>query len=151
MAEPIVDLATNAHLQGIFAPVATEVDAAAVRVVQGKVPTDLAGLYLRNGPNPRFPPIGSYTYPIDGDGMVHGLWFEDGAVRYRNRFVETPGLRAEEHAQRALWPGLMTFDPPGADVVGPELAGQFKDLPDINVLHHAGRYLALAEGPARSS
>ena len=40
----------------------------------------------------------------------------------------------------------MTFDPPGADVVGPELAGQFKDLPDINVLHHAGRYLALAEG-----
>jgi carotenoid cleavage dioxygenase-like enzyme len=25
---------------------------------------------MRNGPNPKFPPLGSYTYPLDGDGMV---------------------------------------------------------------------------------
>ncbi len=120
MAAEIVDVATNPHLQGIFAPTSDEADADPVKVLQGQVPTDLSGLYLRNGPNPRFPPIGSYTFPIDGDGMVHGLWFEDGTVRYRNRFVETPGLRVEEHAGRALWPGLMTFDLPGADVVGAE-------------------------------
>ena len=144
--EPVVDVASNPYLDGIFRPISTEVDADRVEVVQGAVPSDLSGSYLRNGPNPRFPPIGSYTFPIDGDGMVHGLWFEDGTVRYRNRFVETPGLRAEERAQRALWPGLMTFDPPTADLVGADLAGTFKDLPDINVVRHAGRLLALAEG-----
>ena len=34
--------------------------------VHGELPPDLAGAYLRNGPNPRFAPIGSFVYPLDG-------------------------------------------------------------------------------------
>ncbi|THA86647.1 carotenoid oxygenase family protein [Streptomyces sp. A0592] len=132
------------HLLGSFAPVTEEVDAADLEVT-GELPPSLDGLYLRNGPNPRFTPIGSYLYPIDGDGMLHGVWLSGGRARYRNRFVRTPALEAEERAGHALWGGLESMIVPDADQVGPELAGTFRDLPDINVVRHGGRMLALAE------
>ncbi len=139
-----VDPASVPQLRGIFEPVVTEVDGP-VEVVQGKIPDDLAGVYLRNGPNPRFPPIGSYTYPLDGDGMVHGVWIEEGGARYRNRFVRTPALEAEERVGHALWSGVMSGGLPDPAAVRPELMGTERDLVDINVVVHAGRYLALAE------
>ena len=113
--------------------------------MQGSIPRELTGVYLRNGPNCRFPPLGSYTYPLDGDGMLHAIELADGQARYRNRYVRTPGLEAEERAGRALWGGLLTPVFPSKEEVGAELAGQFKDLPDVSVIRHAGQYLALAE------
>jgi carotenoid cleavage dioxygenase-like enzyme len=139
-----IDVTTVAHLQGPFAPVVDETDATDL-LIEGKLPPDLDGVYLRNGPNPRFTPLGSYVYPLEGDGMVHGVWLSDGRARYANRFVQTEALRAEEKAGRALWGGLLTGYLPDASDVGPELAGQPKALPDINVVRHAGRLLALAE------
>ncbi|MEV7273435.1 carotenoid oxygenase family protein [Streptomyces bacillaris] len=133
-----------AHLNGRFAPVTEEVDAVDLPVV-GELPAGLDGVYLRNGPNPRFTPVGSYLYPIDGDGMLHGVWLSQGRARYRNRFVRTPAMRAEEAAGHALWGGLESMILPGPDQVGEELANTFKPLPDINVVEHAGRLLALAE------
>ncbi|MET8247644.1 carotenoid oxygenase family protein [Streptomyces sp. NPDC005202] len=143
-AAPSFDPLRVAHLSGRFAPVTEEV--AEVRLkVEGQLPDELDGVYLRNGPNPRFTPIGSYLFPIDGDGMLHGVRFEQGTARYRNRFVRTPALLAEEKSGRALWGGIESMITPGPDEVGPELAHTFKNLPDINVVHHAGRLLALAE------
>ncbi|MEU8137821.1 carotenoid oxygenase family protein [Streptodolium elevatio] len=133
-----------AHLVGPFAPVTEEVDAVDLHV-EGRLPDELDGVYIRNGPNPRFTPIGSYLYPIDGDGMLHGVWMSQGRARYRNRFVRTPAMRAEEKAGRALWGGLESMVLPGKDQVGAELADTFKPLPDVNVVEHAGRLLALAE------
>jgi carotenoid cleavage dioxygenase-like enzyme len=139
-----VDVTTVAHLQGPFAPVIEETDATDLPV-EGELPAELDGVYLRNGPNPRFTPLGSYVYPLEGDGMVHGIWLSDGRARYANRFVQTEALREEEKAGRALWGGLMTGYLPAESEVGPELAGQPKTLPDINVVRHGGRLLALAE------
>ncbi|MHB1139426.1 MAG: carotenoid oxygenase family protein, partial [Microthrixaceae bacterium] len=93
----LVDPANNPYLRGRFTPMHHEATHHDLHV-EGELPSDLVGAYLRNGPNPRFPPLGSYSYPMEGDGMLHGLWFEDGSVRYRNRFVRTAGLRAEERA-----------------------------------------------------
>ena len=122
-----------------------EHDAASLPVV-GELPADLRGAYLRNGPNPLFPPLGSYTFPLEGDAMLHGIWIDDdGSVRYRNRFVWTPQLEAERDAGRALWAGIMTPYFPGPDVVPAELANTFKPSPFINVVHHGGRWLALSE------
>ena len=102
------------------------------------------GVYLRNGPNPRFSPVGAYLYPLDGDGMVHAIRISEGRAGYSNRFVRTPALIAEERAGHALWGGIMS-PPPAADVVGPELAGTRRDLPDVNIVRHGNRLLALAE------
>lgn len=138
-----IDPAAEPHLTGVFAPVVDVVDASDLTVT-GQLPTEMDGLYLRNGPNPRFTPLGSYVYPLEGDGMVHGVWVGEGRARYANRFVRTPALDAEEKAGRALWGGLMTGYVPGVEQVG-ALAGQPKDLPGINVVRHGGRLLALAE------
>jgi carotenoid cleavage dioxygenase len=142
---PRFDPATHPFLNGIFAPIHRELDETPVEVIAGALPRDLSGTYLRNGPNCRFTPIGSYTYPLDGDGMVHAVHIHDGRATYRNRFVRTPAMAAEEKAGRALWGGLLTPIMPSADEVGPDLAGTYKDLPDVNVIRHAGRLLALAE------
>lgn len=141
-----VDPATIPALSGAFAPVVDEHDDADLPV-EGELPEGLSGAYLRNGPNPLYPPLGSFTYPLDGDGMVHALELHGGRARYRNRIVWTPQLRAERAAGHALWAGLMTPYLPGPDVPGvpAHLADDFKPLPDVNVVRHAGRYLALAE------
>ncbi|HWU08896.1 MAG TPA: carotenoid oxygenase family protein [Streptomyces sp.] len=140
-----VEHQADPHLTGVFAPVVEEVDVPDVRV-EGELPAELDGDYVRNGPNPRFAPIGAYVYPLDGDGMLHRVRIGDGRARYTNRFVRTPALVAEEAAGRALWPGITGLGlGPGAEVVGPELAHTTKDLPDINVVRHHGRLLALAE------
>ncbi|MBB3039408.1 carotenoid oxygenase family protein [Hoyosella altamirensis] len=139
-----VDMVHHTHLSGVFTPQRDEVDVHGLHV-EGELPEDLSGEYLRNGPNPRFDPIGTYVYPIDGDAMVHRIGIRDGAVSYSNRFVRTPMVVAEEEAGLAIWAGVMDPYTPSADEVGPELAGKARDLPDINVVRHGGRLLAMAE------
>ena len=73
-APPPVDPTTNPHLQGVFAPTTTEIDVDGLRI-DGELPAGIDGDYVRNGPNPRFTPIGGYLYPIDGDGMLHRVRF----------------------------------------------------------------------------
>lgn len=139
-----VDMARHAHLSGVYAPQRREVDVADLPVA-GRIPADLRGEYFRNGPNPRFDPIGTFVYPLDGDAMVHRIRLADETVSYSNRFVRTPMVVAEERAGRALWAGITDTYTPGADLVGPELAGTSRELPDINVVAHAGKLLAMAE------
>ncbi|PTR43137.1 carotenoid cleavage dioxygenase [Rhodococcus sp. OK611] len=139
-----VDLAHHSHLTGIFEPQREEVDVRGLEIV-GELPSDLRGAYLRNGPNPRFDPIGRYVYPLDGDGMVHRIELADGAARYTNRFVRTPMVVAEEKVGHAIWAGVTDLYTPSEAEVGPELAGTPRELPDINVVRHSGRLMAMAE------
>jgi carotenoid cleavage dioxygenase len=144
-APPPVDPSTNPHLSGLFAPQPDEHTFDDL-VVQGELPADLRGTYVRNGPNPLFPPLGSYTFPLEGDAMLHAVHVDDdGTVGYRNRFVWNPQLRLEQHAGHALWAGLMTPYLPGPDVVPAEYANGFKPQPFINVVHHGGHWLAMSE------
>src|SRR3712207_4700453 len=100
---------------------------------------------MRNGPNPAYPPL-SYTYPFDGDGMVHALYLAEGRATYRNRFVLTAGLRAERRAGRALYGGLARPVPLDPALVGLDGdPGPFKNVANTNVVRHAGRPLALWE------
>jgi carotenoid cleavage dioxygenase-like enzyme len=132
------------HLSSLCAPQNREVNADRLPV-DGKLPPEINGDYLRNGPNTRFSPPGARTPPLAGDGMLHQVSFADGTASYANRFVRTPALRAEEAAGRALWPGDGQDELPGAELVGPELAHTVKDRPCVNVVRHAGRLLALAD------
>lgn len=139
-----VDITHHPFLTGLFAPQRAEVDVRDLEIY-GELPSDLNGSYLRNGPNPRFDPIGTYLYPIDGDAMVHRIELTGGTARYTNRFVRTPQVVAEEKAGRALWAGVTDPYYPPAEEVGPDLANTMRELPDINIVRHGGRLLALAE------
>lgn len=94
----------NLYLQDGFAPTTNELDENNLTVV-GKLPDDLQGVYMRNGPNPDFEPY-SYTYPFDGDGMIHAVYFNDGKVDYRNRFVLTDQLKTEKRLGKAMYGGI---------------------------------------------
>jgi len=136
------------HLAGVFTPVAREVDVADLTVVSGRIPEDLSGAYMRNGPNPLFQPL-SYTYPLDGDGMIHAVFFDNGRARYRNRFVETRELKVERRAGHAVWGGLMAPRPIDPTLLSPgEPGSPFKNGAFINVLSHGGHLLALGEAEA---
>jgi carotenoid cleavage dioxygenase len=41
-------------------------------------PTDINGVYLRNGPNAAHMPTDLRYHMFDGDGMVHGVRIKDG-------------------------------------------------------------------------
>jgi carotenoid cleavage dioxygenase len=138
-----VDL-TVRHLSGVFAPQRDEVDVADLPVT-GEIPAELSGSYLRNGPNPRFDPIGSFVFPLDGDGMVHRIGVKNGVASYSNRFVRTPMVELEEQRGEAIWSGITDGYTPPSSAVGEDLAGTTRALPDINIVRHAGRLMAMAE------
>ncbi|WP_082909049.1 carotenoid oxygenase family protein [Mycolicibacterium iranicum] len=70
---------------GNYAPVSDELTAFDLPV-EGTIPAELDGWYLRNGPNPRE----ATGHWFAGDGMVHGVRIENGrAAWYRNRWVRT--------------------------------------------------------------
>jgi carotenoid cleavage dioxygenase-like enzyme len=142
-----VDMATHPYLSGRFAPVTDELDDSAL-TIEGTLPDGLVGAYLRNGPNPMFAPLGSYTFPMEGDAMVHGVWFDgEGGARYRNRWVRTKGMAADEEAGKDVFGGLMTpaFVDPATLGPDPDPGWPFRLDPFINVVRHAGRTFALAE------
>lgn len=103
-----MEVEANPYLMGNYAPVDTEITAADLEVI-GEVPRDLDGMYVRNGPNPKYQPLGRYHW-FDGDGMLHAVRIKDGQVSYRNRFIRTEGYEREAHAGGPLWSGIM--EPP---------------------------------------
>lgn len=124
---------------GPWRPNYTEYDATDLDVI-GDLPADLDGIYLRNTENPVYDAIGRY-HPFDGDGMVHMIRFQRGRADYRNRFVRTVGLAAEQAAGQALWPGLM--EPPSRALRdhGWGARGLMKDASSTDIVVHAGRAL----------
>ncbi|MGM9454612.1 carotenoid oxygenase family protein [Legionella bozemanae] len=134
----------NPYLSGNYAPVHDELGVNQLEVI-GEIPKDLMGIYMRNGPNPEFPPI-SYTYPYDGDGMIHAVYIANGKAAYRNRFVETKGLLKERKAGKALYSGVLHPAPMDPKWAGPEDEPiAIKNGAFIHIIRHQDIYLALSE------
>ena len=81
------------HMTGHLAPVPDEIDAVDLPV-EGALPPELTGRYLRNGPNPL--PGEPSAHWFTGHGMVHGIRLREGRAEwYRNRWVRTKALAGE--------------------------------------------------------
>jgi carotenoid cleavage dioxygenase-like enzyme len=131
----------NPYLTGNFAPVRTEDDF--VLEVRGALPPGLAGVLYRNGPNPQFEPRDGDYHWFLGDGMIHAFDIAEGQVSYRNRWVRTPKFVAERQAGHALfgsWGNPATSDE--------AILGTDGGVANTNIVHHAGRLLALEEAHA---
>jgi carotenoid cleavage dioxygenase-like enzyme len=129
---------SDPFLEGNFAPIGFEADANDL-VVIGEIPRGLEGALYRNGANPQYAPRGRYHW-FAGDGMIHGFFFENGRVSYKNRWVRTERWKAERAAGEALFGGML--DPMGADE---RAAGISSNTANTNIVWHAGRLLALWE------
>jgi len=130
----------NPYLAGNFAPIGEEISADSLKVI-GQLPPDLSGMFVRNGPNPQFPPIGYYHW-FDGDGMLHGVRINNGKASYLNRYVRTKSFEIEREAGKAIWTGLM-MPPQTENPYGPS-----KNTANTALVWHAGKFLALWEGGA---
>jgi carotenoid cleavage dioxygenase len=118
---------TPFHTKGNFAPVSDEVTSTDL-VVEGALPPELTGLYVRQSANPI---TGHSEHWFLGDGMVHGIRVENGrAVWYRNRYVKTPYLENPEIAR----------------ISDTGVIDRTISKANTHVLKHGGEILALEEG-----
>ena len=129
------------YLAGNFAPVGDEMDETRLEVT-GALPSALSGLYLRNGPNPMFEPLGQYHW-FDGDGMVHAIRIADGKASYKNRWVQSRGLQNEKRVGHAVYGGMQSMS-----LTDPALVGEVpvKNTANTNVIRFQDRILCLMEG-----
>jgi carotenoid cleavage dioxygenase len=128
------------YLTGAWTPQHEEVDALDLEVIEGAIPADIDGVYVRNTENQVHQPLGRH-HPFDGDGMLHLINFKDGRADYRNRFVRTRCFEAEQEAGQSLWGGLA--DGPGVSLrPGFGAHGGLKDASSTDVVVHGGRIVS---------
>ena len=121
----------NKWLEGPYAPIAGDVTATEL-TVEGTLPVELQGRYLRNGPNPIRPVDPATHHWFIGDGMVHGVRLGDGrADWYRARMVRSTAV------SEAL----------GEEPAPGERHGGF-DTANTNVIGVGGKTLAIVEAGA---
>lgn len=107
-----------------YAPVADELTQYDLPV-EGAIPAELNGWYLRNGPNPRHATAHWFT----GDGMIHGIRLEGGrAAWYRNRWVRSDSFEQD----------FPLYNADGTRNLRSSVA-------NTHVVNHAGKTLALVE------
>ena len=110
--------------RGNYAPVTDELTEFDLPV-EGAIPAELNGWYLRNGPNPRQATAHWFT----GDGMIHGIRLEGGrAAWYRNRWVRTDSFKKD----------FPLYNADGTRNLRASVA-------NTHVVNHAGKTLALVE------
>lgn len=126
------------YLNGAWTPNRTEYTATDLEVI-GDIPKDIDGIYIRNTENPVRTALGRY-HPFDGDGMLHSMVFRDGKVEYRNRWIRTKGLVAEEAAGQSLWAGIANSARHSRPGWGAQ--GSLKDASSTDVVVHAGKVLS---------
>ncbi len=100
--------------------------------IEGTIPAELDGLYVRNGPNP-IGAMPSHQHGFSGHGMVHGVRLSGGrALWYRNRIVRTGDVPTR----------LGEADPGGPITHGRDAS------PNTNVVAFADRLYATMEAGA---
>lgn len=128
------DQGTSFLLRGSFAPQQQETTSYNLPV-EGRIPEELSGQYVVNGPN--YPlPVKLPFHLFRGDGMLHGVDLRGGrARRYHNRWVRTVsladqfGLPQPRRSQKNMdW-----------------TEKKARNVASTHIIQHAGRLLALFE------
>ncbi|WP_309623256.1 carotenoid oxygenase family protein [Novosphingobium sp.] len=113
--------AEHPFLTGIHTPMHEERTLTDLKVT-GSIPAQLAGRYVRIGPNPFKPDPRGHHWFI-GDGMVHGVRLKDGKAEwYRNRYIRSQMLEAAGGPKAAPGPRRSQRDGVNTNVV--QIAGQ---------------------------
>jgi carotenoid cleavage dioxygenase len=103
-ADPAIDAYNRASPYGLrgFDPVHDEIDRVEL-TVQGQLPDDLQGVYLRNGTNRQFDETRSRLHMFNGAGMLHQVQIRGGRGWYSNTYIRTPRFEHEQAAGRELY------------------------------------------------
>jgi len=124
----------NPYIHGLYAPVKSEVSGINLDVI-GEIPCDLHGAYYRNGPNPAVSPQGMHHW-FDGDGMIHGIWFENGKARYANKYLQT-----SDHKMDPTMEGMPGIFSPAESRTDRRTV--YRDTANTDLVYHNDRLLGL--------
>ena len=116
--------------------------------VRGRIPTELSGTLLRNGPGRYRLKHQKYQHWFDGLAQLHAFHLHRGEVHYRSSFVRSPDFELTEESGRIPYPGFAT-DP---------CRGIFRRLkslfimdvtsnPNVSIATLGDRFFALTELP----
>lgn len=111
--------------------------------VEGDLPADLAGTFIRNGPGRQRIGAQPYGHWFDGDGMLSVFSFVDGRAHFKNAYVKTPKYLEETAAQAIRYRGFGTQIPGGTLRNVLRMPG---NPANTNSVYHGGKLLALWEG-----
>ncbi|MCY4151303.1 MAG: carotenoid oxygenase family protein [Aestuariivita sp.] len=113
-----------------------------LRIVSGRVPSELQGYFFRNGPALHNIGPDRFKHWFDAPGMVQKFTFADGVIRFHGRLVGTRRNRTEAQRGNILFSAFGTH---GHDLSsGGSADGQ--NVANINIVRHADDLLALWEG-----
>ena len=126
--------ALTPYVKGLYAPVGQEITSGDLTII-GRLPSDLNGMFVHNGANPRFINTSAGYSWFDGDGMVQGIQLDDGDAVFRSRWVKTAGLAEDIAAGQATYIGSNAK---------PGIRGKrHKNVANTDLVYHSGRLLAL--------
>ena len=109
---------------------------------EGDFPSELTGMFLRNGPARHERGGQRYAHRWDGDGMIQRFMLSPEGVSHLGRFVQTRKLLDEEAAGHMLYSGFGT----PVDREKPTLARIEASNPaNINIVRFRDEYVALWE------
>ena len=83
----------------------------ALACVEGQIPNFVHGVYYLNGPARFGFKDFRYQHWLDGDGMVSALHFDRDGVQFKNRYVQSTKLQAEQKAGEPLYRAFGTTFP----------------------------------------
>lgn len=132
---------------GLLATSQTEEIDAELRI-KGTLPPKLKGALYRNGPG-IFERNGYRKRSVlDGDGMVRAYRFENGKVKFSNRFVRTNKFVAEEKKGQFVHASWCTRAPGGAltNLLG--LTMSVQGCASVNTIRKGEKLYAFSEGVA---
>ncbi len=132
---------TNPSLEGNNKPVFDEITASDLEVI-GEIPADISGNFLRVGPNPFYVPDVEKYHIFDGDGMIHGVHISGGKATYRNRFIDSDGLRDERKEGHWIYPGMNMY----GDFLAKGEIPKSKNTGNTAMVFHNDQLFALMEG-----
>ncbi|MBR1301127.1 carotenoid oxygenase family protein [Bradyrhizobium sp. AUGA SZCCT0042] len=141
-----------------YKPVKTELSQVPVPVT-GQIPSDLEGVYLRNGTNTQFDVTHVKIHAFVGAGMLHQIQFRNGAATYSNTYIRTPRFVAEQAAGREIYSVFTDVNSGGKASVEklvrveekmqrglvPSLGSLEASPGSTSVQYHAGRIFCLQE------
>jgi all-trans-8'-apo-beta-carotenal 15,15'-oxygenase len=112
--------------------------------IEGQIPPDIKGTYLRNGASASISGRGSRS-PLDGDGRVISLSLKHGKAFFKSRFVRTHGFEAEQRAGRQIYRSPFSKGSADGSLLFNPFDLRFKNVANTNVVHWNGKLFALWE------
>ncbi|XP_065661053.1 apocarotenoid-15,15'-oxygenase isoform X1 [Hydra vulgaris] len=123
--------------------------------IEGKIPLDIHGSLIRNGPGINEVYGKKLKHPIDGDGMVCKLTLYDGKVHFHSKFVSSFHRKVEAKEKTFIFPGQMgtrihsiaadTLNAFKAVFYGSKPNLKFRNPSNTNSLYWGGKILTLYE------